>query len=107
VSSDLLIIALVLLPPFDWAVALILGWLTVRYPDILTLKERAITAWIIAIVSTVAALLAWARLGNVTIANDAAILLLAIALILVSVPSVFWLMLLLTGRFRLPPEGEA
>lgn len=93
-----------ILPVVDWLAALILLGIALRYPTILTLRERAVAASVIALVATIGSLLAGARLGIFAIPNDVAILLLAIAIVGVSIPSVVWLGLLVTGRFRLPEE---
>lgn len=92
-------------PIVDWAVALVLLGLAVRYSSVLTLRERAMTAFILALVATIGSSLAGARLGMFAIPNELALLLLAIAIVGVSIPAVVWLLLLVTGRFRLPKEG--
>lgn len=104
--SDGLVWLIVILPIFDWIVAGILGVIAFRYPYILTLRERFVTALMLSGGATIAAVLGFVRFGILTLGNDEAILLLCIALILASVPAVVWLFLLVTGRFRLPPDTE-
>jgi hypothetical protein len=99
--TDVLIDLLLVLPVVDWVAAVILVGVSIRNPAILTLRERALDAVIVACVATIVGLLALVRYGWLFIANDVAILLLAGALVLSSVPSVFWLFLLGTGRFRI------
>jgi hypothetical protein len=103
--SDALVWLVVVLPVFDWIVAVILGWTAYRYPSILTLRERFVTAVMLAVVATVASGLGFVRFGLWSLDNGQAIALLCLALILTSAPSVLWLFLLVTGRFRLPPIG--
>lgn len=105
-ATDLLVWALVVLPAFDWAVALILGWLSHRHPRLLTLRERFVTALMLACIATIAAVLGLVRFGVVPVTNAQAISLLLLAMFLASVPAVVWLGLLVTGRFRLPDRRE-
>ena len=58
------------------------------------------------LVATVAAVLAFARFGVLTMPNGVALTLIAIALVAVSVPAMVWLFLLVSGRFRLPKGTE-
>lgn len=51
--------------------------------------------------ATIAGILGWVRLGALQIPNGAALFLIALGLILVSIPSLYWLYLLLSGRWRL------
>lgn len=104
--TDALVWLLVLLPPVDWLAALILGNLALRYPHILTLRERAIASAIVAVVATGAGVLAWAKLGLIVVPGNAAIFILALILTLVSLPSVIWLGMLATGRFRIPEDPQ-
>ena len=101
---DLLVVLLVVLPPIDWVVALILTNVSHRHPNILTLRERAIAAIVCAIVASIAGALAWARLGLWAITGEDALTLIAVSLVLVSVPNVYWLALLLARRFRIEDE---
>ena len=100
--TDWLVGLLIVLPVFDWTVALILGWLSKKHPEILTLRERYVTALMLAIVATIAGFLALVRFDVIGVTNTQAIALLALAMFLCSVPAVVWLALLITGRFRLP-----
>ena len=106
IVTDALAALLIVLPLFDWTVAAILGWLAVQNPKILTLRERAFAAVMLAFVATVAAVLAFARFGVLTMPNGVALTLIAIALVAVSVPAMVWLFLLVSGRFRLPKGTE-
>lgn len=101
-ATDFMVGVLVVAPVFDWAVALILGWLSRRYPGVLTLRERYVTALMLAIVATIAAFLALVRFEVIGVTNGQAIGLLVLAMLLCSVPAMVWLGLLVTGRFRLP-----
>lgn len=98
---DALVVLLVVLPPFDWIAAVILARISRQHPDILTLRERAVGAAIAAVAASIAAVLAWVRIFHVAIASEFAIIALGVALVLVSAPSLFWLVLLATGRFEL------
>lgn len=104
--TDALAALLLVLPLFDWTVAAILVWLAVHNPQILTLRERAFAAVMLAFVATVAAVLAFVRFGVFELSNGAALTLIALALVAVSVPAMVWLFLLVTGRFRLPKGNE-
>lgn len=103
--TDALVWLVIILPIFDWIVAVVLGVTAYRFPTILTLRERFVTAVMLAIVASIAAMLGFVRFGTFELGNGQAILLLCLALILASVPAVIWLFLLVTGRFRLP-EGD-
>lgn len=98
---NVLAVLLIVLPVTDWAVWLILYTVSRQNPSILTLRERAIAALLCAIVASIAAGLAWSRFGVVVVPNSVAIILLALGLVIASVPSLYWLWLLLTGRFWL------
>jgi hypothetical protein len=102
--TDALVILLILLPPVDWLAAIVLGRLAMRYPHVLTLRERAVAAAAIAFVASIAGLLAWSRIGFLSLSGNDALFLLALALTIVSLPSVVWLALLATGRFGLPGD---
>ncbi len=104
--TDMLVWVLVILPPVDWVAALILGNLALRYPHVLTLRERAMASAVVAVVATIAGILAWSRLGIVAVSDDTAILLAAVALSVASLPSVIWLALLAAGRFRIPKDQK-
>jgi hypothetical protein len=106
IVTDALAALLLVLPLFDWTVAAILAWLAVHNPTILTLRERAFAAVMLAFVATVAAVLAFVRFGVLTMPNGVALTLIALALVAVSVPAMVWLFLLVTGRFRLPKGNE-
>jgi hypothetical protein len=103
--TDALVVLLVILPPIDWLVAIIIGHASRRHPHILVLRERAIAAVVAAIVASIAGLLAWSRLGFFDVTGDTALTMLAFGLVLASVPSLYWLSLLITGRFHIGGEG--
>lgn len=68
-----------------------------RWP---ALVERAVAAVVLAVVGGVAAMLGFNRLGLLPMPGNMAILVLAVILVLVSVPSVVWTAFYLTGRFE-------
>lgn len=102
---DVLVLVIVFLPPIDWAAALILSFLSREHPDILVLRERAIAALVVAIAASVAGVLGWAFFGIVELPAGSSLYVLAIILILISVPSLVWLLMLAAGRWKL--DGEA
>lgn len=102
---DALAVILLLLLPVDWVVAVLLVTISHQNPSILTLKERAFAAVVCAVVATIAAALAMARLGQLVLPNGMALVFLAIGFVLVSIPSLYWGALLLTGRFRVRDES--
>ena len=63
------------------------------------LRERAAVAVILAVVAVGAAALGLVRLRVLDLPNGTAITLLAIGLLLVSLPSVIWFVVLLSGGF--------
>lgn len=98
---SVLLVLLVILPPIDWVVAILLLtlWRMAR-PASVALRERAVAAAILSLIASIAGVLAWSEIANVDIDGQAAILGLAAALVLVSLPNLYWLGLLVTGRFR-------
>lgn len=103
--TDFLVVLLVILPPIDWLAVVFLGHASRRHPQILVLKERTVASVVTAIVASIAGLLAWARLGFLSIRGEDALFILAATLVLASVPSLYWLTLLATGRFHVGGEG--
>lgn len=97
---DILVILLVVLPPLDWAAAMILGVLAIRHPHVVTLRERAVAAGVLAVAASAAGVLAWARLGLVDIERDVATVIISLVLVAISAPAIYWLALLLSGGFR-------
>jgi len=97
---DVFVLLLVILPPLDWAAAMILGVLALRNPHVITLRERAFAAGVLAVAASAAGILAWARMGLVDIERDVATLILALILVAISAPALYWLALLLSGGFR-------
>lgn len=65
-----------------------------------SLHERALLAVRDWVVASIAALLALTRLGFVTLPNGSAVGLLIVAMLLVSLPSAYWLYLYWRGSFR-------
>lgn len=100
--TDVLIAALIVLPAFDWMAAFILLHVAHRYPHVITLRERTVAAFMLAVVASIAGMLALVRFGVFEVTNMTMLTLLAVALILASLPNLFWIALLVTGRFRLP-----
>ena len=98
---DALALLLILLVPLDWFVAGLLVYVAKMHPSLLALRERAVASVICAIVATIAGVLGWARLGVVNIPSGSGLVLIAVGLVLVSLPSLYWLFLLATGRWRL------
>ena len=97
--SDILVVLLLVLPPFDIIVAARLFQLSRRNPRIVSLRERAVNAAALALAASCGAVLAWARVGVFRLRPDEILALLSLALVVVSVPACYWLVLLLTGRF--------
>lgn len=97
---DAIAVLLLLLPPIDWAVALLLVNVSHSHPNVVTLRERALAAVICAVAATAAGLLAWVRLGAFALPTGGALALIAFVLILSSVPSLYWGWLLVSGRFN-------
>ena len=72
------------------------------------LRERAAVAVILAVVAVGAAVLGLVRLQVIALPNGYALALLAIGLLLVSLPSVIWFAVLVTGGFDEPDSsGES
>jgi hypothetical protein len=68
-----------------------------------SLNERMVLGARDFLVASIAARLALSRLGYWAIEGESALLLLATALLLVSLPSIYWLWLYFRGRFRGSP----
>lgn len=98
--TDWLVVLLIVAPLFP---ALLVGVLvyrrvwTFRSPS---LRERALLGLRDWLVATIAALLALSRLHIIDLSRDLSIPLLAIAMLLVSIPSLYWLFLYFRGGFR-------
>lgn len=97
---DWLVALLIVAPLFP---ALLVGVLvyrrvwTFRSPS---LRERALLGFRDWLVASIAALLALQHLGLVSLPHGIALPLLAIAMLLVSIPSAYWLLLYFRGGFR-------
>lgn len=70
------------------------------------LRERAAVAVILAVVAVGAAILGMVRLRLLEIPNDVAVNILAIGLLLVSLPSVIWFLVLIGGGFDESDEAR-
>lgn len=91
---NLISIVLVILPPINWTVASILIWTSRQAPEIESLRERADDAVTLALVSTAfagAGLVAVARIFGVIVPGRPALVLLAFAGLIATVPAVAWL----------------
>lgn len=96
---DWMVVLLVVVPAFPALTALILlrHWHRLDSPSLHERSLLAIRDWAVA---SIAATLALARLGIIGLPNDTALPLLATAMLLVSLPSAYWLHLYFRGRFR-------
>jgi hypothetical protein len=92
---------LLLLPVIDWGVSYILFRASKKLNHSnLALKERGQMAGVLATASTLNAILAFIRLGELHIEPVYPILILSISLILGSVPNIYWLFLYTSNRLR-------
>ncbi len=80
---------------------LVLAALRHRWP---ALEERATVAVILAVIATGAAALGLVRLRLLSLPPEASVGILAVGLVLVSAPSIVWLIAFLAGRFD-EPDG--
>ena len=96
---DALAFLLFLLPVPGWVATVILCTAAWRKPRIAALTERAATAVILSIGATLIAFLGSAHLARRTVDPDMALGALAIACVLVSVPSMLWLAHYIRGDF--------
>ena len=96
---DWMVILLVVVPAFPALTALILlrHWHRLDSPSLHERTLLAIRDWAVA---SIAAALAMSRLGFIHLPNGSALPMLAIAMLLVSLPSAYWLSLYWRGRFR-------
>ena len=96
---DWLVVMLIVAPAFPTLTAVILlrHWNTTESPS---LHERTLLAIRDSLVAGIAAALAMSRLGFIDLPNGSALPMLAIAMLLVSLPSAYWLWLYWRGRFR-------
>ena len=104
--TDVLVWLLIILPPVDWLAAAVIGSVSRKHPHILSLRERAGVAIAIAVAASLGGVGAWVYLEFIDLPTDALILVIALALAIVSLPSVVWMVMLLTGRFRLPEDPQ-
>ena len=94
-----MVVLLVVVPAFPALTALILlrHWHQLESPSLHERTLLAIRDWAVA---SIAAALALSRLGFIELPNGIGLPLLAIAMLLVSVPSAYWLWLYFRGQFR-------
>lgn len=96
---DWMVLLLVVVPAFPALTAFILmrHWNRLESPSLHERTLLAIRDWAVA---SIAATLALARLGLMSLPTGSALPLLAIAMLLVSLPSAYWLWLYFRGGFR-------
>jgi hypothetical protein len=96
---DWLVVLLIVVPAFPALTALILlrHWNQLHSPSLHERTLLAIRDWA---VGSIAAALALSRLGFITLPREWSLPLLAIAMLLVSLPSAYWLALYYRGKFR-------
>lgn len=97
---DIEVILLVIVPAFPATALGIMLWRRAWFTDSPSLRERTLIAARDWVVASIAATLALSRLGLIAIPNGSALPLLLTAMLLVSVPSAWWLWLYSRGRFR-------
>lgn len=89
-------------PGINWITVAILGYVWWGHRDVQTLTERFVTATILALLSTTAAFLGADRLGIIDLPDGSGIAILAVVLIGLTAPNLYWLTLLLAGGLREP-----
>lgn len=95
---DVLTWLLLLVPIFPLlALVILAGHWSVPSPS---LHERTLLAGRDWVVASIAGVLALARLGWITLPPGTPLLLIAVAMLLVSIPSAYWLLLYWRGAFR-------
>ena len=96
---DWMVVLLLVAPAFPSLTALILlrHWHRFESPSLHERTLLAIRDWAVA---SIASALAMARLGFISLPHGTALPLLAAAMLLVSLPSAYWLWLYFRGRFR-------
>jgi hypothetical protein len=97
-TIDWLAVVLIVAPvlPLTAAFLLLRHW-PERSP---ALHERAILAVRDWVVASLAAILGMSRLDLIALPNGSALILIAVAMLLVSLPSAYWLILYYRGAFR-------
>lgn len=98
-ALDAIALLLFLLPVPGWVATLILVTAALRKPRIPALSERAIAAVVLSGAASLVAFLGSARLARRPVDADVAVGLLAVACLLISVPSLIWLLRFLRGDF--------
>ena len=89
-ALDVLAVVIVLLVPFNVAVAGFLMWLTHRHPDLPTLRSRARMQVVLAIAAAIGGCFGLVHLDGVHLDADLFTVLLVLLLLLVSVPGINW-----------------
>lgn len=89
-------------PGINWITVAILGYVWWGHRDVQTLTERLVTATILALLSTAAAFLGADRLRIVDLPDGSAIVILVAVLAGLTIPNLYWLILLLTGQLNEP-----
>ena len=97
---DALAAILLLLVPFNWAVSVFLLVLNHRAPNLPTLKSRAFSQVILAVGATIAGFFGAIRLLNLTIWPNVTTVLLAVALLVLSLPAINWAVIYLSDGFE-------
>lgn len=93
-GADLLFPLLVLMPVIDWAATVILVVLARRKPRIGFLTERAFSAFIVSLVTTIYAVVALnTQLGFPVIDNRAALGIVRLAIVILGLAPLAWLVL--------------
>lgn len=98
-----LLVSLILfiVPIFDWTASVILHRASkLADHENIALHERAKIAIILAVVTSLNAILASFRLFDLHVPPEGAVLILSASLILVSVPNLYWLSLYYRNRLR-------
>ena len=93
-------VVVLILVPFNWAVAIVLVRLNHGVPNLPTLRSRAFAQVVLAFGATISGFFGAIRLLHLTIWPDVTTALLAIALVVLSVPAVNWAFLYLSGSFE-------
>lgn len=101
-SMDDVARVLLFAPVVNWLAFGILAWVWIQHRDILTLRERTIAAFILALCATGGALLGAWRLDLVELPRDSGLPILAAILVGLNIPGLYWLLLLFTGQLDQP-----
>lgn len=102
---DLLAIAIVALVPYNVVIAGYLAWLSWHHPDLGTLRSRAWMQIVLTVVAAIGGYFGLVRLFGLHLTADWFTVLLATALLLVSVPGLSWALTYARGGFGEGPPG--